>query len=105
MLNEKCNRKNSKKAEQILAMVSSFLGPDVVQIIFRGVAKGENESQIIQDALRAMRRRQKRIEKKIVEDLNVLGGIPRKEKGDPFKLAKGLLDMSREKYDELFGED
>lgn len=49
-------------------------------------------------------RREEELDKEIVKDLNMLGGIPQKAKGDPFKLAKGLLDMSQEEYEQLLGE-
>ena len=45
------------------------------------------------------------MDKEIVKDLNMLGGVPGKVKEDPFKLAKGLLDLSREKYEKLSEED
>ena len=50
-------------------------------------------------------RREEELEKEIVKDLNMLGGIPRKAKRAPFKLAKGLLDMSRGEYEGLLSED
>lgn len=50
-------------------------------------------------------RREEELDKEIVKDLNMLGGVPRETKGDPFKLAKGLLEMSREEYEEILGED
>lgn len=49
---------------------------------------------------------EKKLDQEIVKDLKMLGGVPRKaKKGDPFKLAKGLLDISPEEYEEIRGED
>lgn len=49
--------------------------------------------------------REEKLDREIVKDLKKLGGVPRKTKGDPFKLAKELLEMSQEEYEEILGED
>ena len=50
-------------------------------------------------------KQEKKLHREILKDLKILGGIPRKIKGDPFKLTKGLLNMSREEYEKLIVED
>lgn len=45
-------------------------------------------------------------DKEILEELAMLGGLKREEKQrDPFKLARGLLDMSEEDYEALLQEE
>ena len=56
--------------------------------------------------IRSRENKEKKLDKEIIKDLKALGGVPRKtKKGNPFKLARGLLDMSEEEYEEIRGKD